>query len=130
MKKVLKLSSILFVVAFLFTLVSCAPKNAEAATAKLEKKDYTVMNQALTIQELKEKFGIDGVKNALFCFKKDKDGSMYSLTAVLFEKKSQAKDAASKIKESNEKANLEINITIVGKWVIYGSEQAIEDFKN
>ena len=129
MKKVLRLSSILVVVAFLFTLVSCAPKDAAAAKSKLEKKDYKVITSEDAISGIKA-LGIDleGAETALYFRAKESDKHEY-LYAILFAKKSQAKDAASKMKEYEEKNGGSSNVQNIGKWVVYGTEQAIKDFK-
>lgn len=128
MKKVLRLSSILFVVAFLFTLVSCAPKDAAAARTKLEKEGYTVVTDGTIIPTALKAFNVDNVVTVLTCAKGDGEKAE-ALVAILFESKSDAKDSVSGIKNYAKLNGYESSVTSAGKWVIYGTEQAVKDFK-
>lgn len=129
MKKVLRLSSILLVVAFLFTLVSCAPKDAAAGREKMEGKGYTVVTDGTIIPAALKLLGVNGVETVLTCSKSKDDKNAESLVAILFAEKSQAKDSSSKVQDYAKKNGYESGVVVAGKWVIYGSDQAVKDFK-
>ncbi len=129
MKKVIRLSSILLVVAFLFTLVSCAPKDAAAGREKMEGKGYTVATDGTVIPAALRLLGVDGVQTVLTCSKSSDDNGSETLVAILFKEKSQAKDSSSKVQDYAKKNGYESSVKVAGKWVIYGSDQAVKDFK-
>ncbi len=129
MKKVFRLSSILLVVAFLFTLVSCAPKDAAAGRKKMEGKGYTVATDGTGIPAALKILRVEGVETFLTCSKSKDDKTVESLVAILFAEKSQAKKASSKVEEYVKNNGYESGVVVAGKWVIYGSDQAVKDFK-
>ena len=120
MKKALRLSSLLVFVFALLALVACAPANSDKAKAKLEKAGYTV--SWVANREVGDK-GEVGTLTAL------KDVSLANgvdgLTATLYNSKKNAKAAYNDTKNAEGKTN----VTLVGKWVVYGSEAAVKAFK-
>ena len=123
MKKVLGVITLL-VCAVL--LVACAPKDSDAALKKLEKAGYSASWSA------NKEVGEDGQVGYLIATKGNSIGSLIDgalagdgLTAVLYKTSKQAKAAFNDSKNAEGKTNY----TLVGKWVIYGSEDAVKAFK-
>ena len=129
MKKVFRLSAVLLVVAFLFTFTSCAPKDAAAGREKMEGKGYAVATEGSVIPAALKLLGVEGVESVLTCSKTTDDKKVESLVAILFAEKSQAKDSSSKVQDYAKKNGYESGVVVAGKWVIYGSDQAVKDFK-
>lgn len=127
MKKVLRLSSLLLVLVALLGLTSCAPKDAVAAKEKLEKKEYNVAVDGKIIPAALKLFGIDGVETVVTATKKVGE-EVETVTAVLFAEKAQAKDAIEKLVEYAKKNGEETEVKQAGKWLYYGTEQAMKDF--
>lgn len=128
MKKVLRLSSLLLVLVALLGLASCAPKDPVDAKEKLEKKEYTVVVDGNLAPAAMKLFGIDGVESVVTATKKV-DDEVESVTAVLFAEKAQAKDAVAKLQEYAKKNGTESEVKQAGKWLYYGTEQGMKDFK-
>lgn len=128
MKKVLRLSSLLLVLVALLGLTACAPKDPVKAKEKLEKKEYTVHVDGTGIPAAMKIFGIDGVESVVTATKKV-DGEVEAVTAVLFAEKAQAKDAMEKLQEYAKKNGTESEVKQAGKWLYYGTEQGMKDFK-
>lgn len=128
MKKVLRLSSLLLVLVALLGLTACAPKDPVKAKEKLEKKEYTVYVDGTGIPAAMKLFGIDGVESVVTATKKV-DDEVESVTAVLFAEKAQAKDAVAKLQEYAKKNGTESEVKQAGKWLYYGTEQGMKDFK-
>lgn len=123
-----KLIALLVVVFAVFVLVACAPANSDKAKAKMEKAGYTVTWSANKEVGEKGEVGyltatkgsslgglIDGVLN----------GDM--LVAALYDSASNAKKAFNEAKDAEGK--VPENAEVVGKWVIYGSAEAVKAFK-
>ena len=128
MKKVLRLSSLLLVLVALLGLTACAPKDPVKAKEKLEKKEYTVVVDGNLAPAGMKLFGIDGVESVVTATKKV-DDEVESVTAVLFAEKAQAKDAMEKLQEYAKKNGTESEVKQAGKWLYYGTEQGMKDFK-
>ena len=114
----------LFVALFALVLVGCAPKDSSAAKQKMEKAGYTVV--ATVYDEVQE----DGSVASLACTKGNTIGSIIDglgngLTAVLYDSTKNAKAAYNSSKNAEGKSNY----TLVGKWVVWGSEEAVKAFK-
>ena len=119
-----KLFALLVVVFALFVLVGCAPANSDKAKEKLDKAGYTVVWTAAS-----EK-GEDGYVGTLVATKGKTLGSLIDglgdgLTAALYDSASNAKKAYNDTKDAEGKTNLQL----IGKWVVWGSEEAIKAFK-
>ena len=119
MTRKLRLFGFIFV-AFvaLFALVACAPANGDKAKAKMEEAGY-----ACTWTVNKE-VGENGEVGTLLCVKGISLSGVDGLTAVLYDSASHAKAAYNDSKNAEGKTNL----TLVGKWVVYGSEEAVKAF--
>lgn len=91
---------------------ACVPGNVEKAEEKMKKEGYTVI-----AYEDKEAEGLVGGFNAT----KFEGFSADNITALLFESSSDAKDFVAELGD-NSKAVQD------GKWVYWGTEDAIEDF--
>ena len=123
MKRILGLVTLFVCVAL---LVACAPANSDKAKAKLEKAGYSVAWSAN--KEVDE----NGEVGYLTATKGQSLGGLIDgalagdgLTAVLYDSAAHAKAAYNDSKNAEGKSNL----TLVGKWVVYGGEDAIKAFK-
>lgn len=119
-----KLLALLVVVFALFVLVGCAPANSDKAKAKMDKAGYSAVWVAAS-----EK-GEDGYVGTLTCTKGKTLGSAIDglgdgLTADLYDSASNAKKAFNDTKDAEGKSNRQL----IGKWVVWGSEEAIKAFK-
>lgn len=118
-----KLLGVLLVLVFAFVLAGCAPKDADAAKKKMEKKDYDVVvvkkDDGTVQRTLLAAIG-DGVEASVTCTKDTDDGKI-GVTALLFESAKAAKAWYGDTKEEN--------AGLAGKWVYYGDEKAVKDFK-
>ena len=94
--------------------VACVPSNMEKAEKKMKKEGYTVI--AYTDEEAE---GLVGGFNAT----KMDEWELDNLTALLFESRKEAKDFYN---DMNNKGNA----IQEGKWVYWGTEDAIEDFED
>lgn len=127
MKKVLKVLAVVLFVALTFTFAACAPASTDAAKAKMEKADYSV------VVSTRSEVGENGEVASIVCTKKS-DGNILSqigsalddnLSGTLYDTTAHAKAAF----ESTQNAEGKTNYTLVGKWVVYGSEAAVKAFK-
>ena len=118
MKRILGVITLLVCVVL---LVACAPKDSDAAVAKMKKAGFT----ATAVVESKEQEDglvatVSGLKDTLSL-----EALSGAYTASLYKTTKQAKAAFAETKnaEGDSKAYL------VGKWVFYGSEEAYKAFK-
>ena len=117
----MKLAKILS--AFVLTLavammVACAPANSEKAVAKMKKAGFDATS--IVYSEVQEDGAVASVaaqKGGLL--------STNGLTATLYKTSKQAKAAYNETKNAEGKSNC----TLVGKWVVWGSEEAVKAFK-
>lgn len=117
MRRILSVITLLVVVVL---LVACAPKDTEAAAAKMKKAGYIAT--ASVASEVKEDGyvgNVTGTKDSL----SEALSSTYS--ADLYKTAKQAKAAYEKTQNAEGKSNA----TLVGKWVFYGNEEALKAFK-
>ena len=119
-----KLIALLVVVFAVFVLVGCAPANSDKAKAKLDKAGYSCVWSA------NDEVGENGEVGTLVATKGKTIGSLIDglgdgLTAVLYNSSSNAKKAYNDSKDAEGKTNLQL----IGKWVVWGSEEAIKAFK-
>ena len=117
MKKVLGVITLLV---FVVLLVACAPKDTEAAAAKMKKAGYLAATSVAS--EVKEDGyvgQITGAKDSLT------EALSTAYTAELYKTAKQAKAAYEKTQNAEGKSNA----TLVGKWVFYGNEEALKAFK-
>ena len=98
MKKVLKLSSLVIVLGALLSLTACAPKDAPSAKEKLEAKEYTVAADGTLIPAALKLLGVDGIETVLTATKKT-DNGVESVTAILFDESSKAKEYMEEVKK-------------------------------
>lgn len=116
MKRFLKSLSLGLVVAFVGVLLcACAPANTEKAEAKMKEAGYAVVAYEKETEEEGIVGGISATKISLT----DESGH---ITALLFDSMKSA-NAYYEKHENNE------NIGKSGKWVYWGTENAIEVFK-
>ena len=115
MKRFLKSLSLGLVIAFVGVLLcACAPANTEKAEAKMKEAGYTVVSY--------EKEDEEGLVGGISATKVSlADGSGH-ITALLF-------DSSKSAKAYYEKYGDNENIGHAGKWVYWGTENAIEVFK-
>jgi len=96
------------------SLVACVPSNMEKAEKRMKKEGYTVI--AYTDDEAE---GLIGGFNAT----KSENFSVDNLTALLFESSKEAKAFYKDMKNKSQAIQ-------EGKWVYWGTEDAIEDFED
>ena len=121
-----RLLSVLVALALVLTLVGCAPSNSDKAKAKMEKAGYSagwVANKE--VGENGEVGTLSGSKGTSIGSALDGllDGDVY--TATLYDSAKNAKAAYNDSKNAEGKTNY----TLVGKWVVWGSEAAVKAFK-
>ncbi len=119
----MKLAKILsaFVLTFAVAmLVACAPSNSEKAVEKMKKAGFTAA--ATTYSEVQEDGAVAVVSGTKDSLSQALSG-MY--TATLYKTAKQAKAAYNETKDAEGKTNC----TLVGKWVVWGSEEAVKAFK-
>lgn len=97
----------LVVIMLAVSLTACGPSSMESAVKKMEKKGYTQIPFVglLTGNTVAFSKGLFGAK----------------VYAVLYPSFKEADEAAKEMKEENAKQ--------AGKWVIWGDEQAVKDFR-
>ena len=111
-----KLIALLVVVFAAFVLVACAPSSYEKAKAKMDDAGYTCLGG------VNKEVGDNGEVATL-------SGTTIkeNFVAVLYDSSSNAKKAFNSAKDAEGK--VPDNLELVGKWVIYGSENAVKAFK-
>ena len=117
MKRILGVITLLV---FAVLLVACAPKDTEAAAAKMKKAGYIAT--ASVASEVKEDGyvgQVTGTKDSL------SEAISGAYTAELYKTAKQAKAAYEKTQNAEGKSSA----TLVGKWVFYGNEDALKAFK-
>ena len=125
MTKTLRICGLFFVTVFaLLALVACAPSNSDKAKEKMEKAGYSCLWSA------RSEVGDNGEVGTLTCsYGKTLggiiDGLGNGLTATLYDSTANAKKAFNESKDAEGKSNYQQ----IGKWVVYGSEEAIKAFK-
>ena len=107
MKKILTLLVSLLLVTTMAFMTACTPKDVESAKTKMSKADYLIVGY--------ENKDADGLVGGFVATK-----LIENMTAALFDTKENAKKFAELM---GDKAVQD------GKWVYFGSEGAIEDFK-
>ena len=122
-----KLFAIIAAVVLLFSLASCAPKDASKAEEKLEKKGYSVVVDENLIPAALKLAGID-VDAVVTAVKDIEDADDEFVTAYLFSSKDDAKAAIEKLSEWAEKKNEESNFKQSGCWLYAGSDKGMKDF--
>ena len=126
MKKLAKIFCALCALFAVVSLAACAPKDSDAAKAKLEKAGYSVTWTAYS--EVQE----DGAVGKLAAVKGSSTGALIGslidgegLTATLYDSAKNAKAALAETQDAEGKTNAQV----VGKWLVYGNEDAIKAFK-
>ena len=124
MVKTLRFAGLFLALFALFALVACAPANSDKAKEKMDKAGYSCVWVA------KDEVGENGEIGTLTCTKGKSlggliDGLGDGLTATLYDSSKNAKAAFNSSKDAEGKTNLQL----VGKWVVWGSEEAIKAFK-
>lgn len=113
MKKLAKiLVSALVLMMVCFTLVACAPGSIDSAEDKMEEAGYFVVEQEFDNKDSK----IEGIINAT------KLGD--TVTATLYKKTADAKEAFEELGANEDSKTAKRS----GRWVIVGTEDAVEDF--
>lgn len=115
MKRLLKRLSISLVVAFVaVVLTACVPSNAEKAKEKMEDAGYTVVAY--------QKADEEGLVGGISATKVNITEGSGHITALLF-------DSSKNAKAYYEEYVKNENIVQKGKWVYWGTENAIEAFE-
>lgn len=127
MKKVFKLFLVALLAVLTFAFVACAPSSTDAAKSKMEKANYSV------VVSTRSEVGDNGEVASIVCTK-NSDGNILSqigsalddnLSGTLYDTTAHAKAAYAETQNAEGKTNY----TLVGKWVVYGSEAAVKAFK-
>ena len=115
MKKMMsKLVGALCAVALCISMTACAPFTFDRAEEKMEEAGYTVMAYESTGEE-------EGLVGGIVAVKMEGLLNVDTITALYFSSILEAKDYYDGL-DNKEDAKWE------GKWVFWGSEEAIEDF--
>lgn len=122
MKKALRLSSLAVLLMAVIALVSCAPKDLDSATKKMEKKGYNCVEDKLVVPTALKLAKVD----VEACFVATKEGE--TVTAILFADKKTANDSYDAVKQYAEDHGAKSEAKKSGKWIYYGTEQAMKDF--
>ncbi len=134
MRKTFRIGLVALVLVLLTTLVACAPKDAEAAKKKLEKKDYTVyVGNTEEVNFLKLGLAALGVEVDSIVMgvkgEEDKDGD--AVVGLFFDSKNVAKEQMEKVEkfvnnmgDKDEKPVIKQS----GRWIYFGTEQGVKDF--
>ncbi len=111
MKNVAKIIALVLVIAMVaVVLTACAPKDVESAKEKMKEAGYI----SVGYQDADDD---EGVVGAFMSTKLTE-----SLVAILYDSKSAAKDAFGDYENKD-------NVKVTGKWIVFGSEGAIEAFE-
>lgn len=117
MKKLFKaLSTCLVLVVMAVMLVGCVPSNVAKAKEKMQEAGYKVGAYTNDDED-------DDIKGGFIAYKENV--LVPDLTAVQFEDNDEAKDYF----EDHKNDKLKKNIERKGKWVFWGTESAIKEFK-
>ena len=126
MVKTLRFAGLFLALLALFTLVACAPSSGDKAKEKMEKAGYTAAWSAYS------KVGDKGEIGVLTALKGQSAGGLLDgllggegLTATLYDTAAHAKAVYNDSKNAEGKSNY----TLVGKWVVWGQEDAVKAFK-
>ena len=117
-KTIITLIAVLALIAVVgMVLVACTPKDLDAASKKMEKAGYECASSSFSAYE-----GCDG------SFMASRGGAFSSdkLYALHFESNKKAKEAYNEMKDEDAKVD---NLKCKGKWVYYGSDEAIKAFE-
>lgn len=120
MKKFTKILALTLVIAFSFALLAaCAPSNYDDAETKMKDAGYTVLGGVDKNAEEGLVGGFIAGKGLLAT-----DGMMI---AALYDSSKSAKAAYDDmVKEDDEDYE---NLQRIGKWIVYGDEETIKEFK-
>lgn len=94
--------------------VACVPSNVEKAKEKMKKEGYAVVAE--------EKEDTEGLVGGFSATKSEGFGDVDNITAFLFSSKSEAKEFYEDLGDKSRAFQ-------DGKWVYWGTEDAIDDFK-
>ena len=128
MKMIKKIASLLVLLVAFVALVGCAPEDPAAATEKLEKAEYSVVEDKIIIPGALKLVGVKGIESVLVATKAAEE-STEVVTMVYFAEKEDAKNAFDEIKSYAEEKDKETSVKQSGNWVYYGTEQAVKDFE-
>ena len=101
------------------------PSSAEHAKAKMQSLGYSVTVKMLENDE----FASLGATALVQCVKNG-DSGFVSMTGIIFETKSKAKNYVKDMKEANDLFGAKTDMKNVGRWVLEGDEEAINDFQS
>lgn len=118
MTKILKLSSLLVLIFVFVLLVGCAPKDVDSAKQKMTEAGYLCAGY-----EDKDAEGLIGGFGAT---KGILTKNPQALTATLYDSSKSAKAALAKIEGTIGENEV---IEIIGNWLVWGTEEAIKEFK-
>ena len=98
-----------------FAFVACVPSNVEKAEAKMEKEGYIVRGE----ERVEDVVLLGGLVGGLVATKLTD-----TINAYLFSSKAEAKDFYEKLSDKTKSKAIQD-----GKWIYWGTEDAIDDFK-
>ncbi len=132
MKKFVKIFTLVVALFAILAVASCAPKDGAAAKEKLTKKGYDVVLDSSiepAIIKVATKKNVDVCVTATKT-EKNKDGEdvTYTLHAVLFTSKADAKASIEAVEDRAKENGEKTEVKQSGKWLYYGSEKAMKDF--
>ena len=132
MKKFVKIFTLVVALFAILAVASCAPKDGAAAKEKLTKKGYDVVLDSSiepAIIKVATKKNVDVCVTATKT-EKNKDGEdvRYTLHAVLFTSKADAKASIKAVEDRAKENGEKTEVKQSGKWLYYGSEKAMKDF--
>ena len=115
-----RILGVITLLVFEVLLVACAPKDTEAAAAKMKKAGY-IATASVASEDKEDGYvgQVTGTKDSL------SEAISGAYTAELYKTAKQAKAAYEKTQNAEGKSNA----TLVGKWVFYGNEDALKAFK-
>ncbi len=114
MKKFVRIFATVLMVALVGVMaVACAPLNIDSAEDKMEKAGYLVLEEEFDKDENEDIAGII-----------DATSLTGKVTATLYRSTKAAKEAFEKLGGDKDSKNIKRS----GRWVIVGTEKAIEDF--
>ena len=133
MKKFVKIFTLVVALFAILAVASCAPKDGAAAKEKLSKKGYQDIVLDSTVEPAAIKLLTK--KNVDVCLtasktetNKDGEDVTYTLHAVLFTSKADAKASIEAVEDRAKENGEKTEVKQSGKWLYYGSEKAMKDF--
>lgn len=120
MKKIITIVTVIAVIAILgCVLCACAPKDTKAATEKMQKQEYTVVNYTSAMKIALAVLSDVNIDGAILATNGDE-----TVTAILCSSTKDAKAVYDWCKDEDGKTDVKKS----GKWVYYGSAAGMKAF--